>query len=129
VKPVPKNFQSSGGTARFRGTVAIDYASDYMIIVEAGPKLSAGTPASPPVVGVVEPEVVPIAFTNPVFVDVDGNGFALSQGTPVRAGAAPGRMTAVTRAARAAAIRRGEHFPLHDFRIDPATVTRPGTAR
>jgi hypothetical protein len=29
-------------------------------------------------------------------------------------------MTGVTRAARAAAVRRGEHFPLYGFQIDPA---------
>ena len=80
-----------------------------MVLVEAGPKLSAGTPTAPDVVNVVEAGVVPIAFTNPIFVDVDGNGFALSQGAPVQAAAAPGRMTGVTRAAREAAVRRGEH--------------------
>jgi hypothetical protein len=31
-------------------------------------------------------------------------------------------MTGVTRAARDAAVRRGEHFPLYGFQIDPAAA-------
>jgi len=30
---------------------------------------------SPEIVNVLEPEVVPLAFTNPIFVDVDGGGW------------------------------------------------------
>jgi hypothetical protein len=121
VRGVPKNFQSSGGTSRFHGSIGITYASDYLVIVEAGPKLGA-TPTSPEIVNVLEPDVVPLAFTNPIYVDVGGDGFALNQGTPLRTTPPPGRMTGVTRAARAAAIRRGEYFPLHEFRLDPAAV-------
>jgi hypothetical protein len=122
VKPVPKNFQSSGGTSRFHGTIGISYANDYLVIVEAGPKLDSGTPASPEIVNVVEPDVVPLGFTNPIYVDVGGDGFALAQDTPLRTAPPPGRMTGVTQAAREAAIRRGDFFPLHEFRLDPAAV-------
>jgi hypothetical protein len=124
VKPTPANFQSSGGTARFRGTVKIQYANDYLVIVEAGPKLSAGTPTSPEIVNAVEPDVVPLAFTNPIRVDVGGDGFALPPASAVRGAAPAGRMTGVTRAARAKAVARGEHFPIYDFRIDPAALPR-----
>jgi hypothetical protein len=124
VKPTPSNFQSSGGTARFRGSIRIQYSNDYLVIVEAGPKLSAGTPTSPEIVNAVEPDVVPLAFTNPIRVDVDGNGFTLPPASAIRGRAPAGRMTGVTRAARAQAVARGEHFPLHELRIDPAAVPR-----
>jgi len=120
VKPVPADFQSNGGTSRFRGSIAVQDSGDYMLLVEAGPKLAGGTPASPEIVNVVEPEVVPLAFTNPILVDVGGDGFALPAPAAARTGAAPGRMTGVTQAARAAAVRRGEHFPLYGFRLDLA---------
>ena len=130
VKPLPKDFQSSGGTSRFHGSIAVQYSGDYLVLVEAGPKLGGGTPVSPEIVNVLEPEVVPLAFTNPIFVDADGNGFALPAAATVRTGAASGRMTGVTREARAAAVRRGETFPLYDFHLDPdaarAFVARGG---
>jgi hypothetical protein len=129
VRGVPKNFQSSGGTSRFHASIGITYASDYFVIVEAGPKLDAATPTSPEIVNVVEPDVVPLAFTNPIFVDVGGNGFSLDQGTPLRSAPPAGRMTGVTGAARAAAIRRGEYFPLHGFRLDPAVIAATEAAR
>jgi hypothetical protein len=124
VKPVPANFQSSGGTTRFKGSIKIEQASDYLVLVEAGPKLSATTVASPEIVHAVASDVVPLAFTNPIRVDVGGDGFALPPAQAVRAGAQSGRMTSVTRADREEAVRKGEHFPLYDFRLDPAVVAR-----
>jgi hypothetical protein len=130
VKPLPKDFQSSGGTSRFHASIAVQYSGDYLVLVEAGPKLAGGTPVSPEIVNVVEPDVVPLAFTNPIRVDADGNGFAIPAAATVRTGAASGRMTGVTRAARDAAVRRGETFPLYDFHLDPdaarAFVARGG---
>ena len=72
---------------------------------------------------IVEPDVVPFAMTNPIFVDVGGNGFT-PPGLPQVAGGgvAAGRMTGVTRAAREAAMRRGEHLSWFDVRL-PAPVT------
>ncbi len=125
VKPVPKNFQSNAGTRRFHGTIGITYASDYLVIVEAGPKLGAGTPASPEIVNVIEPDVVPLGFTDPIFVDVGGDGFGLTQSTPLRTTSPAGRMTGVTRAAREAAIRRGEYVPIRELRLDPAVARGP----
>jgi hypothetical protein len=117
VKPVPARFESNGGTSRFKASVAVQYSGDYMLVVEAGPKLGSA-PASPEIVNVVESGVVPLGFTNPIFVDVGGDGFALPAPSPLRTGVPTGRMTGVTRADRAAAARRGEHFPLHGFRLD-----------
>jgi hypothetical protein len=116
VKPVPKKFESSGGTARFRATVSFQYPGDYLLLVEAGPKLGTA-PTSPEIVDIVESGVVPLAFTNPIFIDVGGDGFALPAAAPVRT-AITGRMTGVTRAERAEAVRRGHHFPLYGFHLD-----------
>ena len=121
VKPVPDDFQSNGGTSRFRATVPVECPTDCLLLVEAGPKLAAGAAVtSPEIVNAVEPEVVPLAFTNPILVDVGDNGFEFVAPAALRAGPVPGRMTGVTRAARDAAVRRGEHFPLYGFQIDPA---------
>jgi hypothetical protein len=121
VKPTPKNFQSSGGTSRFRGSIPIQYSSDYMVIVEAGPALGTA-PTSPPIVNIIEPDVVPLGFTNPIFVDVGGDGFALPAAAAARTGPPAGRMTGVTRAARDAAIARGDYFPLHELVLDPVAI-------
>jgi hypothetical protein len=120
VKAVPKNFESNGNTSRFRANVTVECRTDCLVLVEAGPKLAAGAAVtSPEIVNVVEPDVVPLAFTNPIKVDVGDDGFAFAEPAAVRTGSAPGRMTGVTRAAREAAVRRGDHFPLYGFRIDP----------
>jgi len=117
VKAAPRNYQSSGGTSRFHESIGFKYPDDYLVVVEAGPKLAGGTPTSPEIVNAVEPDVVPLAFTNPIFVDASGDGFALPAAAAVTAGAPAGRMTGVTREARAAAVRRGDYFPLHAFRL------------
>jgi len=161
VQKVPSNFQSTGRTVRFAATLTRTVAADTWFLVEAGPKLPADpevAPASPGVVNVVEPDVVPLAFTNPVFVDRDGNGTfdppglaaAVARRAPatfwgrVRAGLqqlasrwtrevvadeVPGRMTGVTREQKARAIKKGEYFPLHQFAIPPDAVTTIRRAR
>jgi hypothetical protein len=52
---------------------------DSFIHVEAGVRLDANNdPVSPGLlttVQTVEPDVVPISFTNPIFVDRDGGGY------------------------------------------------------
>ncbi len=126
VRAAPKNFQSSGGTARFRGSVPLEVTSDALILVEAGVKLPddpATLPVSPEIVNVVEPEVVPLAFTNPILIDQGGDGF--SPPGPVaalRTGAPAGRMTGVTAEQRAAAVARGDHFPIYAFQLTPAEI-------
>jgi len=52
---------------------------DSYFLVEAGVRIDdQGTPLSPQLLDTVwsvEPSVVPLAFTNPVFVDRDGHGY------------------------------------------------------
>jgi hypothetical protein len=126
VRPAPKNFQSSGGTARFRGSVPLEVTSDALVLVEAGVKLPddpATLPASPEIVNVVEPEVVPLAFTNPILIDQGGDGFSPpGLVAALRTGAPVGRMTGVTAEQRAAAVARGEHFPIYAFQLTPAQI-------
>ena len=51
-------------------------AIDTYYMVEAGPKLPPKLntlPTPPPIVDIIEPDVVPLAFTNPIFVDRNAN--------------------------------------------------------
>jgi hypothetical protein len=76
VRATPANFESNGGTSRFRKTLRINPTVDTYYIVEAGPAfpVSINTlPTPPPIVDIVQPDVVPNSITNPVFVDMDGN--------------------------------------------------------
>jgi hypothetical protein len=149
VRPTPANFEKSGGTLRFRGVIPMTVTQDTYFIVEAGPKIPAsiGTlPVPPPIVDIVAPDVVPLAVTNPIFVDKDGNGSFNPPGLPVmtaraaptslwaRVGAlwkrvsarlastavadsAPGEMTGVTKEQKKEAAKHGEFFPLYEFKI------------
>jgi hypothetical protein len=86
VKPAPANFQDTGGTDRFSATLTRAITQDTYFIVEAGAKLPASVdtlPPPPPIVDIVEPGVVPVAFTNPIFVDRDGNATFDPPGLPV----------------------------------------------
>lgn len=77
VRATPANFESNGGTSRFRKTLRINPTVDTYYIVEAGPvfPVSINTlPTPPPIVDIVQPDVVPNSITNPVFVDIDGVG-------------------------------------------------------
>jgi hypothetical protein len=128
VKPGPANVESNGGTRRFHGAVTFKDNQDYLVLVEAGPKLSVSAPTSPDTVNLVEPDVVPLGFTNPIRIDADGGGFGLPRGA-ARLAPRGGGMTGVTRAARIEAARRGDYFPLHEFRIDPAAARALSTGR
>jgi hypothetical protein len=122
VRPVPTDFQSSGKTTRFTGSVRLTLPSDAWVTVEAGvalPDDPAVAPPSPEIVNTIEPGVVPFSSTNPIFVDVGGNGFSapgLDAGIAAQA-RRRGRMTGVRRVDRAAAAQKGEHFPLMTFRV------------
>jgi hypothetical protein len=157
VIPTPTNFQANGGTRRFSTTFRYDITQDTYFIVEAGAKIPAsiGTlPTPPPIVDIVEPGVVPLAITNPIFVDVDGGGFdppglpvlsmasatprpsglwdrivgaverfaARLTGTAIAQDAAPGEMTGVTEEEKAEAVKKGEYFPLREFKIPDEAV-------
>jgi len=162
VRAVPSDPTMFGKTRRFRTNIQMTLGSDAYFIVEAGPKLAPSIdtlPTPPPVVDIIVPGVVPLAVTNPIFVDLAGNGFdppglpvmmaddALAErpvyaatdgmidrvwrgltrlasrltGTAV-AEDAPGEMTGVTKEDKAEAVKKGEYFPLEEFRIPPEVV-------
>jgi hypothetical protein len=125
VRPTPGKFASSGNTLRLKASVQLRLAADTFLTVEAGPPLGdeAALPTPPPIVDIVEPGVVPFAMTNPIFVDVAGDGFTPpGLSVALAGGAVPGRMTGITRAAREEAMRRGEHLSWFQLRL-PAVAT------
>jgi hypothetical protein len=130
VKPLPKDFESSGNTTRFSGAVRLSLPADAWVVVEAGVALPADPatlPPSPDVVNTIEPGVVPYSSTNPIFVDVGSDGFTppgLAAQLAPRTAHAAGRMTGVRRADRAAAAHAGAYFPLSTFRIPIEEVSR-----
>lgn len=130
VKALPKRFESSGNTTRFAGTVRLDLSADAWVLVEAGVALPADpdtAPPSPEIVNTIEPGVVPYSSTNPILIDIGGNGFdppGLAADLSPQVARSRGRMTGVRRADREAAARHGEHFPLTTFRIPPEEVPR-----
>lgn len=89
VKAAPKNAfsQALNRVVRFDAEIPVDVAVDTYFIVEAGAKLSP-LPAPTPLIDTIVPGMVPIAFTNPVFVDLAGDGFD-APGLPVMASASP----------------------------------------
>jgi len=119
VKPAPEQIESRGRTRRFTTTLRMRLDADAWFVVQAGvaePEDPFVLPRSPEPVATVLPDVVPIALTNPIFVDVGGDGFT-PPGLP--AVAAAGGMTGVTRAQRRAAIAEGEYLPFRDLRVVP----------
>ena len=69
-----------GKVLRFNRAVPIEgIDADSFITVEASVKIDGGgKPVTPGLLGTlqtIEPGVVPLGFTNPVFVDRDGNGY------------------------------------------------------
>jgi hypothetical protein len=86
VRPTPANFESNGRTARFRKTLTVTPTVDTYYIVEAGPKFPANIndlPTSPPIVDIVQPDVVPNSITNPIFIDRNNNAAFEPPGLPV----------------------------------------------
>ncbi len=81
VPVVPSTF-----SLRFFGTIALaQLTQDAYVVVEAGQVLPEDPTVQPPslgLLGVVEPGVVSLAFTNPIFLDVDGNGQFDPPGVP-----------------------------------------------
>jgi hypothetical protein len=86
VRATPSNFESNGGTMRFRKTLKFTPTVDTYYVIEAGPKLppSISTlPTVPPIVAIVQPDVVPGSMTNPIFVDTNNNAAFDPPGLPV----------------------------------------------
>ncbi len=169
LRPLPADFQSTGRTLRFLATVPLTVTQDTYLIVEAGAKLPPDIntlPTPPAIMSIIEPNVVPEAITNPIFIDRDGNGVFDPPGLPVMmaasdAAARPafaqvevgqgrsvwarlwtvlgrfasrfssdvvaqekpaGEMTGTTKEQKAEAMKKGEYFPLHEFKIAPDVV-------
>ena len=89
VKPGPTSAwsQSPKRVIRFAATVPVTVAQDTYFVVEAGAKLSS-LPSPSGLANDLVPGLVPFAFTNPIFVDIAGDGFD-PPGLPVMAQAAP----------------------------------------
>jgi hypothetical protein len=87
VQPAPNNprSQSTQRTRRFEAEVPLSLSVDTWFVVEAGPKLTP-PPTPPPFVDMIVPGNEPIGFTNPIFVDLAGDGFD-PPGLPVMASA------------------------------------------
>lgn len=66
--------QSARKALRFDATIPVTLTADTYFIVEAGAKLSP-PPTPPTFAGNLVPGLIPHAFTNPIFVDLAGNGF------------------------------------------------------
>lgn len=84
--PTSRPFsQRKRQVVRFQAAVLVDLAAagDTYFIVEAGARLDP-LPSSPDPVAVVVPGMIPVAFTNPIFVDLAGDGFD-PPGLPVMA--------------------------------------------
>lgn len=88
VRPGAKrpNSQSRSKVVRFDAAIPVVVNQDSYFVVEAGAKLSP-LPAPDAFAGMIVPRLVPLGFTNPIFVDLAGNGFA-PPGLPVMASAA-----------------------------------------
>ena len=124
--------QGSGRVVRFDRTIPVTLAQDTYFIVEAGVRLDPLAPPDP-FVDTIVPGMRPIAFTNPIFVDLAGNGFD-APGLPVEplpgGGGGGGGGGAEVRSARAAlpALSPAEreelrhHFPIHRLVIPPEAV-------
>jgi hypothetical protein len=87
VKPAPGNplSQGTGAVTRFAAEVPLTASVDTYFIVEAGAKLSP-LPTASGIVDTIVPGMVPLGFTNPIFVDLAGDGFD-PPGLPVMASA------------------------------------------
>jgi hypothetical protein len=90
VAPAPNNprSQSKQRTHRFDAEIPLSLSVDTWFVVEAGVKLSP-PPTPPPFVAMLVPGNEPIGFTNPIFVDLAGDGFD-PPGLPVMASATGG---------------------------------------
>lgn len=76
IARIPANV-TGHPSLRFDGAIGVTALRDTYYVVEAGQALPNDPRQQPPSAGlmsIIEPGVASLAFTNPVFVDVDGNG-------------------------------------------------------
>lgn len=86
LQPTVEPWSSSTeDVVRFDATLSVNVPVDTYFLVEAGAKLSP-TPEPTGFFSTIVPGAVPIAFSNPIFVDADGGGF-VGPGLPVMASA------------------------------------------
>lgn len=71
--PADPFSRSAEGARRFDAQIPLTLAHDTWVIVEAGVRLDPQTPTPTPL-DLLVPGIVPLAFSNPVFIDVGGNG-------------------------------------------------------
>jgi hypothetical protein len=126
-KPPKKPWsKSKKKVERFEADVPLpDAVQDFYVLVEAGAKLDP-FPQPDPFASLLVPDYVPLAFTNPIFVDLAGDGFdapGLQLGALARS-----RAPLETPRGRAALRAHGEkeardHLPFHRLRI-PAEAAR-----
>ncbi len=81
--PAKPRSQSRGRVVRFDAQIPLALAVDTWFVVEAGAKLSP-LPTPPAFASMIVPDLVPLGFTNPIFVDLAGDGFD-PPGLPVMA--------------------------------------------
>ncbi len=118
--PAKRPFsQRAAKVVRFDGAIPVDLATagDSYFMVEAGARLDP-LPSSPYPIALVVPGMVPLAFTNPIFVDLAGDGFD-PPGLPVMAAAADADapLPRFASARRAETAHREGYFPLYGFTI------------
>src|SRR5262249_54529605 len=78
--------QSKSKVVRFDASIPVVIAQDSYFVVEAGAKLNP-LPTADTFAATIVPGLIPIGFTNPIFVDLAGDGFD-PPGLPVMASAA-----------------------------------------
>jgi hypothetical protein len=128
VKKAPKKPLSKGkkSVERFEAAIPLPgSAEDFFVLVEAGQKLDP-VPGADPFASLIVPDFVSLAFTNPIFVDLAGDGFD-PPGLPPSALAralAPLESEAGRAAARAEEKKKHRHFPIHQLRIPEEAVHR-----
>ncbi|MBY0274695.1 CehA/McbA family metallohydrolase [Candidatus Binatia bacterium] len=81
--PASPFSQALGKITRFDAEIPVNLAVDTYFIVEAGAKLSP-LPTPDALIDKIVPGMIPLGFTNPIFVDLAGDGFD-SPGLPVMA--------------------------------------------
>jgi hypothetical protein len=125
VRPPPNNptleDEGRGHLVRFEAELPVSLAQDTYFIVEAGSRLDPPSP-TPEFVDIIVPGNEPIAFTNPIFVDLAGDGFD-PPGLPVLG---PAAATATAAAAAGLDAQKQQevqqHFPIHRIRISESAV-------
>ncbi len=114
----PKS-QSTKKAERFNATVPITLTEDSWIVVETGAPISP-LPSVDSFVDDFIPDYVSMAFTNPIFVDLDGDGFDAPGVSAMPAVAAARSVEAV--ADRDAHEAEHNHTPIHRITIPQSAV-------